>query len=96
MDRARINSVVGRVPVVLSLAAFLIVVVALITGWDRGAKDEGAVAHLWQLSIVLQTPFILAFFATADWDRPRTVLHRFGMLASALMVALAPVFILRL
>jgi hypothetical protein len=96
VDRARINSVVGRVPIVLSLTAFLIVMTTLVTGWERGVRDEGALAHLWQLSIALQTPFILAYLATADWSRFRTVLSRVGLQAAALLLALAPVFILRL
>jgi hypothetical protein len=96
MARARLHSMLGWVPVGLSLAAFLIVTTVLLTGWERGLKDEGAAAHLWQLFIVLQAPFSAAFLATADWRVPAAVFRRMGVIAAALLFAVAPVALFRL
>ena len=96
MDRARFNSLVGKAPLALSLTAFLIVAVALATGWQRGLKDEGAAAHLWQLCILLQAPLLLAYVSTADWRRAPAALRMLGLQAAGLALAMAPVAIFRL
>ncbi len=85
-----------RGPIVLSAAAILLLVVALGTGWERGLKDEGVVAHTWQLLIVLQLPLIAAFLATADWDRPAAAFKVLGVQTAAMALAIAPVALLRL
>ena len=41
MDRAKIALISATVCIVLSVQAFLVEVLALTTGWDRGLKDEG-------------------------------------------------------
>lgn len=96
MLRARVHSILGWTPVGLSLAAFLVVVVALATGWERGLTDEGLAAHLWQLLIVLQLPLFIAFVATAERRRRDLDVRRLGVMAGALLLALAPVAIFRL
>ena len=95
MPHVRINRIAARVPLVCSLAAFALVVTALVTGWESHDADEGAAAHLFQLLIMVQLPFIAAFALTADWRRfaPARVL---ALQAGALMLALAPVAIFRL
>jgi hypothetical protein len=80
----------------MSLAAIALLVVALTTGWERGYKDEGAVAHTWQLLVGLQAPLILAFLATANWRRPLGIAAILGLQVLGLMLAMAPVAILRL
>jgi hypothetical protein len=95
MPHARINRIAARVPLVCSLAAFAVVVTALVTGWQTHDADEGAAAHLFQLLIVAQLPFVAAFLLTADWRRfaPARVL---ALQLGALVLALAPVAIFRL
>ncbi len=96
MTRDRIHRIVGVAPVILSLLALALVAAALIFGWERGMKDEGAVAHTWQLLIAVQAPLIAIFLVTADWRRYRRELAPLAMQAAALAAALAPVAILRL
>ena len=71
MSRQDFNSVVGCIPVGMSLSAFALVMLALFTGWDSGDTDDGAAAHAFQLLVVLQVPFILAYCASfarfASW-----------------------------
>lgn len=69
MTRRKINRISAIAPIVMSLLAVLIVLIAVTTGWERNLTDEGAAAHLFQILIVAQLPFILAFLVTADWKR---------------------------
>jgi hypothetical protein len=75
----------------MSAAAFGLVVVVVTTGWQRNLPDEGAAAHIWQLLVLLQAPLILAFLATARWDRTRRVLSVLAVQAAGLALAFAPV-----
>jgi hypothetical protein len=81
---------------VMSGLAILLLAIALSTGWERGYKDEGAVAHTWQLLIGLQIPLILAFVATADWRKPMGPLRVLALQGVLLALAMAPVAILHL
>ncbi len=94
--KALVQTLGQRGPIVLSAAAVLLLAVALATGWERGLKDEGVVAHTWQLLIALQLPLVGAFLATADWDRPAAAFKVLGMQTAAMAVAIAPVAILKL
>jgi hypothetical protein len=94
--RSVIQLIGRRGPVAMSIAAILLLVFALATGFERGAKDEGVVAHTWQLLIGLQLPLIAAFLATADWRRPIEIAKVLAVQVAALALAMAPVAMLRL
>ena len=96
MDRRKINRISLVAPIILSLLALLLVAVAIVTGWERGLKDEGAVAHTFQLLIVAQAPLIALFLGTADWTRVKRVAGSLAVQVAALALALSPVAILRL
>jgi hypothetical protein len=96
MDREKINRISGIAPIVLSLMAFCLVIAAVLNGWEKGYADEGAVAHIFQLLIVAEVPFILAFLATADWKRVLRVVGLVALQGAALVLALAPVAYFRL
>jgi hypothetical protein len=91
-----IRTLGSRGPVVMSALAVLLLIVALTTGWERGLKDEGVVAHSWQLLVGLQPPLILAYLVTADWKKPAGVAKVLGVQILGLALAMAPVAILRL
>jgi hypothetical protein len=84
MDRQKINLISATVCIVLSFQALLLEVTAIKTGLDRGLRDEGAAAHIFQLLIACQIPFVLAFLATADWRRLKTILTPVAIEAGAL------------
>ena len=88
MSRQRINSISAIAPVVMSLMAFLIVLMVVITGWERNLKDEGAAAHMFQLLMVAQMPFILAFLVTANWKRGLRIARPLGIQFVAIGLAL--------
>ena len=59
MRGQQINNVSGKVLIVLSLTALL----AVLSGYTQPPQpDEGAAAHIFQLSIVALVPIILLFF----------------------------------
>src|SRR5262249_37965412 len=87
----RVETFAALAPLVLSLAAFILVLAAVATGWDLGSKDEGAAAHIFQLLIVGQVPIILAFLVTADWKRVMRVAGILSLQAAAIALAFAPV-----
>src|SRR5215472_19180223 len=67
MRGQQVNGIAGRVILVLSLIALLMVLI----GYSRPPlPDEGALAHIFQLAIVALVPMILLFIATADWKQP--------------------------
>ncbi len=91
MDRQKINRTSGIVPIVLSIMAFAVVIVAVLTGWGKGDADEGAAAHIFQLLIVAQAPVILVFVATADWRKVGRVAGLIALQGAGLILAFAPV-----
>jgi hypothetical protein len=96
MDRQKINRIGALAPIAMSLLALLVLAVAMATGWERGLKDEGAVAHIFQLLIMAQAPLIVLFLATANWRRFPQVVGSLALQAVALAVAFAPVAFFKL
>ena len=96
IDRRMWNRIAAISPVILSLGALILAVTVIATGWERGLKDEGAAAHLFQLLIAAEAPLIAAFLATADWRRPAVVARAAACQAAALGLALAPVALFQL
>ena len=96
MLRQTINRIGAVAPFIMSLAAFILVLVAVAAGWDKGTRDEGAAAHLFQLLIVLQIPFILAFLATADWKRLMRAAGVASLQITAVGLAFGPVAFFKL
>jgi hypothetical protein len=76
------------------LALAIVVVYVAIYGTARQA-DEGTAAHLWQLLMAAQIPFI-AFFAITWLPRaPRQALSGLALQLSAGLAAAVPVFLLK-
>ena len=96
MKKQLANRVGAVAPIVMSLAALLLLLVALVTGWERGATDEGVVAHTFQLLIAAQVPFVLVFLATADWTQPKRIADWFALQILGVAAAFTPVAIFRL
>lgn len=65
----QINRVSWIVLIILSLIALATVVSGFFQP-PQPQTDEGAAAHIFQLSIVAFVPTTLLFLATADWSRP--------------------------
>ncbi len=79
-------------PVAMSLAALALVVGYIAMFGAVREPDEGAIAHLWQLLMAAQMPFI-ALFAFKWLPRaPRAALQVLALQAAAAIAALAPVY----
>ena len=83
-------------PVIMSVAALVVLLIALVTGGVKPRADEYAAAHIWQLLMVGQLPF-LGWFALR-WLRRgfRSAIPVVGMQVLAFGVALLPVWLLAL
>jgi hypothetical protein len=80
----------------MSLAALATVIVHVALFGTAREADEGAAAHIWQLLMAGQVPFI-AFFAVKWLPRtPRLALPVLALQAAAVLAALAPVYLLGL
>ena len=83
------------VPVAMSVAALATVLLHLARFGPAPQPDEGAAAHIWQLLMAAQIP-IIAFFAIKWLPRaPREALPVFALQIGAVLLALAPVFLLK-
>jgi hypothetical protein len=83
------------IPVVMSLCALVLVAIQLGTHGVELARDEGAVAHLWQLLMAAQLP-VIAFFAFR-WLRRRAPWQAVTVLVAQAVAAAAaavPVYML--
>lgn len=93
MTRRTIHRLTGLLPLLLSLAALLLLIGALALRWaPEPDGDEGAPAHIFQLLIVAQLPLILAFLATAEGNDWRRTGKWLAAQLAAIVLALAPVF----
>lgn len=91
MRAEEINRVTSIVLIVLSLTALL----PVLSGYlHPPLPDEGAAAHIFQLSIVALVPMILLFLATADWTQPLRSMRRLAFPAAALVLAFAALYYL--
>jgi hypothetical protein len=92
MHAQQINRVSGKVVIVLSLVALFTVLSGFL---QPPQPDEGAAAHIFQLSILALVPMIFVFLATADWKRPVRILARpLAFPAAALVLAFGALYCL--
>ena len=87
MRGEQINRVSSIAIIVLSLTALFTVLSGYTHPPQPPEPDEGAAAHIFQLSIAALVPTILLFLATADWKRPWRSVRPLVFPAAALVVA---------
>lgn len=81
-------------PVVMSLMALTLVGIQLAVHGMRPERDEGALAHLYQLLVLGQIP-IISFFAFRWWRlAPLQGLRVVAAQAIALATALVPLYMM--
>lgn len=91
MPELQMNRLSGRILAGLSLVALL----AVLSGYIQPPQpDEGAAAHIFQLSIVAAIPVLLLFLATAECKQPLRTVKRLAIPAAALLLALAALYYL--
>lgn len=90
MNRRETNRIWGLVPIALSVTA-CVWVLGNVAGGVRRLGDEGLGFHVFWLLIVLQVPFLVGYFATAEWQRRNRVATRLAVIAMGLILAFFPV-----
>jgi len=89
--RPEINNVSAKVVLLLSSIALL----AVLSGFTQPPQtDEGAAAHIFQLSIVALGPAVLLFIATAGRSHPLLSVRPLVLPAAALTLAFAALYYL--
>ena len=78
-------------PLLMSAAALVVVIVHLVTQGVAREADEGAAAHLFQLLIGAQVPVVLYFLFRWLPKQPKSVLSTFAIQVAAASIAMAPV-----
>jgi len=94
MSNNRINRGFKYLVLALSLFAMFLVIGAtifMIAGKFNPSPngDEGTLARLFQLAILLLMPTGVVFLVTADWHQPKRVVKNLILPAVALVVAFA-------
>ena len=81
-------------PIVMSLGALAAVLLFLASHGPAPQADEGAAAHIWQLLMAGQIPFVLFF--TVKWvpQTPRRAMPILIVQGLAALAAVSPVFLL--
>lgn len=91
MRGQQINSLSGKILIILSLTALF----AVLSGYTHPPlSDEGAGAHIFQLSVVALLPMILVFLLTADWKTPLRSIRVLAVPVVALLLALGALYYL--
>ena len=84
-----------RVLVVLSVIALLIVLSGFTSPPGKPLPaDEGAAAHIFQLSVGFFILAALLFFATADWKQPSKIVRPLALPTGLLIGAFAALYYL--
>ena len=91
MRAHQLNRISSKVIIVL----FLIALLTVLSGYFQPPQpDEGAAAHIFQLTIVALVPTILLFLLTADWKQPWRTARPLALPAAALLLAFAALYYL--
>ncbi len=88
----KINRTSAIVTLVLSLIALFTVLSGFLQPPQPRETDEGAAAHIFQLSIAALFPTLLVFLFTADWKHPARSARPLVFPAVALTIAFAVLF----
>jgi len=84
------------IPMLMSVAALMLLLGGIASGVVVREADEGAIAHIWQLLMAGQLP-LLAYFVIRWLPRvPRQTLHVLALQIGAALAAMAPVYFLGL
>ena len=86
---------INRISCGIIIALSLIALLAVVSGYFQPPQpDEGAAAHIFQISIVALVPLVLLFLATSDWKLPLRTVRRLALPGAALVLAFAALYYL--
>ena len=79
-------------PIALSLGALATILVFITLHGTAPQPDEGTAAHIWQLLMIAQIPFVMFFAIKWVWQSPRRAVPILALQLGAALAAMAPVF----
>jgi hypothetical protein len=82
-------------PIVMSLIAMAVVIVHIAFSGTAPQEDEGTAAHIWQLMMAAQIPFVAFFLIRWMPIAPRSALLVLAAQIAAALTALLPIFLLK-
>jgi len=94
MTALQINRLSAKVTLVLSVLALLTVLSGYTHPPQPPEQDEGAAAHIFQLSIAAVALSILVFLSSADWKQPLRSVRPLAFPAAALILAFGALYYL--
>lgn len=95
MSGQGLNRMSGMLLIALSATALLTVVMGWVLYAQRALPaDEGALAHIFQLSVAATLPVGLLFLSTADWSRPLRAMRFLALPGVFLMLAFIALYLL--
>ena len=94
MTAPQINRFSAKVIIVLSILALLTVLSGFTYSPQPPETDEGAAAHIFQLSIAAVALSILVFLTTADWKQPLRSVRPLTFPVAALVLAFGALYYL--
>jgi len=94
MGGEQIHRISGRLVIALSLIALLTVLTGYLQPAHTPEGDEGAAAHIFQISIVLVAVMILVFLASGGWKHLWQSTRLLALPAGFLALAFAALFYL--
>lgn len=97
-DTPTLNGKINRAAAIVVMVLSLIALLAVLSGYTQPPHppnpDEGAAAHIFQLSIALLAPALLLFLATANWKQPWRSARPVAFSAVALGIAFGMLYYL--
>jgi prepilin signal peptidase PulO-like enzyme (type II secretory pathway) len=94
MTAQQINRLSANITIVWSVLALLTVLSGYTHPPQPSEADEGAAAHIFQLSMVAVAFSMLVFLVTADWRKPLRSVRPLAFPATALALAFAALYYL--
>ncbi len=82
------------IPLALSLAAVITILLHIARFGTAPQADEGAAAHIWQLLMALQVPAVAVFAIKWLPEAPKQALIVLALQGAAIVAAAAPVALL--
>jgi len=79
-------------PIAMSLGALATILVFITLHGTAPQPDEGTAAHIWQLLMAAQIPFVMFFAIKWVWQSPRRAVPILALQLGAALAAIAPVF----
>jgi hypothetical protein len=83
-------------PVAMSLVALTVVLAHVLVSGTARETDEGSAAHVFQLLMAAQVPFVVFFAIKSLPQNPRPALMILALQVGAALAALAPVLLFNL